>query len=114
MVRSELILFRVADGRGVVVPELPEEIYLETTNRCNLRCRTCPQYFGMPEDDADLTPDGVRRILSQFPTVRRVVLHGIGEPLLNRELPEIIGAAKERGAHVLFNTNGLLLRPPLT
>ncbi len=114
MVMGELIPLRVAEDRGVIVPELPDEIYLETTNRCNLRCRTCPQYFGMPEDDADLTPDGVRRILSQFPTVHRVVLHGIGEPLLNRELPEIIASAKERGAHVLFNTNGLLLRPPLT
>jgi MoaA/NifB/PqqE/SkfB family radical SAM enzyme len=111
---EELITLRVVDPRGVTVPELPEEIYLETTNRCNLRCRTCPQYFGMPEDDADLRPSGVRRILAQFPTVRRVVLHGIGEPLLNRQLPEIITAAKGRGAHVLFNTNGLLLRPPLT
>ena len=114
MVTEELIPLRVVDGRGAIAPELPEEIYLETTNRCNLRCRTCPQYFGMPEDSADLTPDGVRRILSQFPSVRRVVLHGIGEPLLNRQLPEIIAAAKERDAHVLFNTNGLLLRPPLT
>ncbi|MEO8458132.1 MAG: radical SAM protein [Chloroflexota bacterium] len=111
---SEIIPLRLADGRGVIVPESPEELYLETTNRCNLRCRTCPQYFGMPEEDADLTPDGVRRIVSQFPSVRRVVLHGVGEPLLNRELPKIIAAAKERGAYVLFNTNGLLLRPPLT
>jgi radical SAM protein with 4Fe4S-binding SPASM domain len=95
-----------------VVPELPEELYLETTNRCNLRCRTCPQYYGMPEESADLTPERVRRILSQFPTVRRVVLHGIGEPLLNRDLVAIIAAVKRRGAHVLFNTNGLLLRPP--
>lgn len=98
------------DERGRLVRELPEELYLETTNRCNLRCRTCPQYFGMPEDFADLTPERVTRILDQFPTVRRVVLHGIGEPLLNPELFSIIQAAKARGAYALFNTNGLLLR----
>jgi radical SAM protein with 4Fe4S-binding SPASM domain len=103
-----------AEGeRAAIAPELPEELYLETTNRCNLRCRTCPQYFGMAEEPADLTPERVRRILSQFPTVRRGVLHGIGEPLLNRDLVSIITSAKQRGAHVLFNTNGLLLRRPI-
>lgn len=97
-------------GRGPFVRELPRELYIETTNRCNLKCRTCPQYFGMPEDFADLTPVAVERILDQFPFVRRVVLHGIGEPLLNKDLPEIISIVKRRGAYTLFNTNGLLLR----
>jgi radical SAM protein with 4Fe4S-binding SPASM domain len=112
VVIEDAIPLVVRDRRAATVAELPEELYLETTNRCNLRCKTCPQYFGMPEDSADLTPDAVRRILSQFPTVRRVVLHGIGEPLLNPDLMAIIAAVKERGAQVLFNTNGLLLRPP--
>jgi radical SAM protein with 4Fe4S-binding SPASM domain len=98
------------DVRGAFVRELPNELYIETTNRCNLRCRTCPQYFGMPEEFADLTPELVERILDQFPFVRRVVLHGIGEPLLNKSMPRIIEGVKRRGAYALFNTNGLLLR----
>lgn len=98
------------EHRGAFVRELPRELYIETTNRCNLKCRTCPQYFGMPEDFADLTPPLVERILDQFPFVRRVVLHGIGEPLLNKDLPHIIENVKRRGAYALFNTNGLLLR----
>lgn len=112
MAIQDVIPLRATGERAAMVPELPEELYLETTNRCNLRCRTCPQYFGMPEEPADLTPERVQCILSQFLTVRRVVLHGVGEPLLNRNLVTIIAAAKQRGAHVLFNTNGLLLRPP--
>lgn len=101
---------RAFGRREEVVPELPGELYIETTNRCNLKCRTCPQYWGMDEVAADLTVSQVKRILDCFPDVRRVVLHGIGEPLLNRELPEIIAAVKGRGAYALFNTNGLLLR----
>lgn len=97
------------ERRGSFVRELPHELYIETTNRCNLKCRTCPQYFGMSEDFADLTPELVERILEQFPFVRRVVLHGIGEPLLNSDLPRIIQNVKRRGAYALFNTNGLLL-----
>ena len=101
------------ERRGAFVRELPRELYIETTNRCNLKCRTCPQYFGMPEAFADLTPELVDRILGQFPFVRRVVLHGIGEPLLNKDLPRIIENVKRRGAYALFNTNGLLLRDKL-
>ena len=98
------------ERRGEVVAKLPRELYIETTNRCNLKCRTCPQFWGMDEDPADLSLPQVRAILDCFPGNERVVLHGIGEPLMNRALSAIIAEVKGRGAYALFNTNGLLLR----
>jgi radical SAM protein with 4Fe4S-binding SPASM domain len=88
----------------------PEEIYLEVTNRCNLRCRTCPQFFGMAERFHDLSWERFLEITGQFPCLRRVVLHGIGEPLLNPNLGRMVRHLKARDAYVLFNSNGLLLR----
>jgi MoaA/NifB/PqqE/SkfB family radical SAM enzyme len=88
----------------------PEELYLEVTNRCNLRCTTCPQYFGMEERFHTLTWERFIEITDQFSRLRRVVLHGIGEPLLNPHLGRMVRHLKARGAYVLFNTNGLLLR----
>jgi len=38
-----------------------------------------------------------------------MVLHGIGEPLLNTELSEIISYLKAAGKYVLFNSNATLL-----
>ena len=98
---------------GRTARPLPEEMYLEVTNRCNLKCTTCPQSWGMSESSADLSPEMARDLLNQLPSVHRVVLHGIGEPTLNPRLPEIVGVVKERNAYALFNTNGLLLRGPL-
>ena len=98
----------IAEARRTV-PDLPAELYLEVTNRCNLVCRTCPQFTGMAETAADLSLDQVRRIVDGLPVVERAVLHGIGEPSLNRALPAIIGYLKARGAYVLFNSNGLAL-----
>jgi len=100
---------RPETGSSRTVPDLPAEVYLEVTNRCNLRCRTCPQFTGMSEAPADLSLDQVRRIVDQLPAIRRAVLHGIGEPSLNGELPAIIGYLKARDAYVLFNSNGLAL-----
>lgn len=48
-------------------------------------------------------------IVDQFPVLERVVLHGLGEPLLNKDLPRMISYLKERGTYVLFNSNGILL-----
>ena len=94
------------DG-AVLAP--PVELYLEVTNRCNLRCRACPQHFGMAEPAADLHPDQVRQLLDTIPRLERAVLHGLGEPLLNPHLATIVGLVKDRGAHALLNSNGTLL-----
>jgi MoaA/NifB/PqqE/SkfB family radical SAM enzyme len=91
------------------LPPLPRSIYVEPTTRCNERCRQCPRTWLPREDDRDLRYDDFRRIVDQFPALERVVLHGLGEPLLNADLPRMIRHLKERGAHVLFNSNGILL-----
>jgi MoaA/NifB/PqqE/SkfB family radical SAM enzyme len=90
-------------------PPLPRSLYVETTSRCNSRCETCILTFGGRESPRDLSHEGFRRIVDQFPILERVVLHGIGEPLLVRELPAMIRHAKARGAHVLFNSNAITL-----
>ena len=48
-------------------------------------------------------------IVDQFPRIARVVLHGVGEPMMVKALPRMIRYLKDRGAYVLFNTNGTLL-----
>ncbi|MBI1847654.1 MAG: SPASM domain-containing protein [Candidatus Rokubacteria bacterium] len=88
---------------------LPRSLYLETTSRCNSLCETCILTFGGREPARDLTWDEFRRVVDQFPRLDRVLLHGIGEPLLNRDLPSMIAHVKERGAHVLFNSNVITL-----
>lgn len=89
--------------------KLPHAIYLESTNRCNLGCQTCVRTFQTNESERDLDLQTQTHVLEQLPEIERVVLHGIGEPLLNRDLDQLIRDAKGRGAHVVFNSNGTLL-----
>jgi radical SAM protein with 4Fe4S-binding SPASM domain len=92
-----------------MTPATPREVYIEPTNRCNELCTTCPRTFFTREPEADLDQERFVRILDQFPGVERVVLHGVGEPLLARDLPEMVAEANRRGARVLFNSNALAL-----
>jgi len=92
---------------------LPDELYIEVTNRCNSRCETCVHTFVAPEPLHDLTLGEFRYLVDQGPVLRRVVLHGVGEPLLNSDLPAMITYLKQRAVppHVLFNSNAILLTP---
>src|SRR5215469_3368310 len=100
---------RVAPGLKEMADRDPVCLYLETTNRCNLLCETCPRTFEDLEKPADMSWDVFTRIVDQFPEIERVVLHGVGEPMMVRDLPRMIRYLKARGSYVLFNTNGTLL-----
>src|ERR1700689_5426776 len=87
----------------------PVCLYLETTNRCNLLCTTCPRTYEELEPPADMSWELFRSIVDQIPNLQRAVLHGVGEPMLVKNLPRMVRYLKDRGAYVLFNTNGTVL-----
>ena len=99
----------IAAERGPTAEVEPVCLYLETTNRCNLLCTTCPRTFEALEPPADMGWELFTRIVDQFPRIARVVLHGVGEPMMVPALPRMIRYLKDRGTYVLFNTNGTLL-----
>jgi MoaA/NifB/PqqE/SkfB family radical SAM enzyme len=100
---------QAGDHLGPTAQAEPVCLYLETTNRCNLLCTTCPRTFEALEPPADMSWQLFTAIVDQFPAAARAVLHGVGEPMMVRELPRMIRYLKERGTYVLFNTNGTLL-----
>jgi MoaA/NifB/PqqE/SkfB family radical SAM enzyme len=99
----------IEERRGELAEIEPVCLYLETTNRCNLLCGTCPRTFEDLEPPADMSWELFTAIVDQFPKIARVVLHGVGEPMMVRDLPRMIRYLKARGTYVLFNTNGTLL-----
>jgi MoaA/NifB/PqqE/SkfB family radical SAM enzyme len=101
----------IGDARAARAHAAPVCLYLETTNRCNLACTTCPRTYEDLEPPADMSWDLFTQIVDQYPTIPRVVLHGIGEPMMVKDLPRMVRYLKDRGTYVLFNTNGTLLRP---
>src|SRR5947199_6689640 len=99
----------ISAARGPLAEAEPVCLYLGTTNRCNLLCTTCPRTFEDLEPPGDMSWALFTKIVDQFPNIARVVLHGVGEPMMVRNLPRMIRYLKARGTYVLFNTNGTLL-----
>jgi len=84
----------------------PSLVQVETTTRCNLRCRTCIRSKEAGED----MPFGLFKSLinqlghSSF-APRKIDLTGVGEPLLHPELTSMVEYAKEHGLEVSFTSN---------
>jgi len=101
--------FESVAARSHVPEQMPVCLYLETTNRCNLLCKTCPRTYAELEPPADMSWELFTSIIDQIPGLQRAVLHGVGEPMLVKHLPRMVSYLKERDVYVLFNTNGTVL-----
>jgi MoaA/NifB/PqqE/SkfB family radical SAM enzyme len=101
--------FEAVQAESELPAHEPVCLYLETTNRCNLLCTTCPRTYEELEPPADMSWELFRSIVDQVPNLHRAVLHGVGEPMLVKDLPRMVRYLKDRGTYVLFNTNGTVL-----
>jgi len=56
----------------------------------------------------------VKKIMEQIPDCRDILLHGLGEPLMNPELIDIVYFLKKIKKRVHFSTNAVLLVPEIS
>ena len=79
----------VGKERSRIAQAPPVCVYLEVTNRCNLLCETCPRTFEALEPPADMSWELFTSIVDQLPGLARAVLHGVGEPMMVKNLPRM-------------------------
>lgn len=99
----------------------PLTLMIQPATICNLKCKYCIQSANKIDKEKKfinnklLSMDDFLIILNQakeFPEkIKDVCFTGMGEPLLNEDLPEMIKMMKESGIaeRIQFFTNGLLL-----
>lgn len=88
--------------------DLPSKIDIEPTINCNFECVMCQRTY-WTRRAPDMTLEQFRHVYASFPNLERVKIQGIGEPLLNHDLFDMIAHAKKNGAFVMTYTNGSVL-----
>jgi radical SAM protein with 4Fe4S-binding SPASM domain len=90
------------------VPDLPSEVVIEVTARCNKDCRYCFNSFS--KKIPDRSTDEIKKTIKHTSDlgIRYIRFTG-GEPLLRKDIFELITYAKKCGLKVRLNTNGKLL-----
>lgn len=89
--------------------KMPRSGQVEATVACNLRCPLCVTHL-VPRKSPHMGLAEVDNVLEGCSSrLRYLNFHLQGEPLLNRDLFELIRRCSERGVETSFGTNGMLL-----
>ena len=81
------------------------------TKACNLKCEHCYRDAGFAEAD-ELTLAEGKKLLTDLKTLGfRIVIFSGGEPVLRKDLPELVSFARELGLVGVLGTNGTLITP---
>ncbi len=99
---------RVPIELRVARPPFPKKAKVEVTSRCDLKCFFC-QHTHDTGKHGNIEPGLLSRLLRELRElgVEDLGLFWIGEPLLNRALPEYVAEAKALGfPYVFITTNG--------
>lgn len=93
------------------IPRGPLVVFFSLTERCNMRCKKCTigkNAAGAAEPE--LSKDEIFAVLSQLASIgTKVIALWGGEPLLNKDLFEIVGEIRRLKMFSYLVTNGLLL-----
>ncbi len=105
-----LVEHSVAKVLPTVIRPRPRRLTVAVTAQCNLRCTGCR--YGrdfMPGEQ--LTLSMAKQLLGDAKScgIELVRLYG-GEPLLHRDLPEMVRCSVDLGMSTYVTTNGTLLR----
>lgn len=96
-----------------ILREFPMHLDLEASSRCNLRCTFCDKNPLLTRDQqGDMDFELYKKIIDEGAANRLwgVKLNHRGEPLLNKNIIQMVDYAKTRGVlDIFFNTNGMLL-----
>ena len=91
-------------------PALPNTIMIEPTNACNLKCFMCDYQKQFEGVRSFLSLKDFEAIVAQFPKVEELIFCGLGEPLLNKHIFEMVSlASKKKIPFINLITNGTLL-----
>ncbi|MFH1435674.1 MAG: radical SAM protein [Pseudomonadota bacterium] len=93
-------------GRSAWIRRRPFLVYFKPTPRCDLRCEICSRWKQKPDPGRELPLDKIKPMLEKIRRAGGAVLTlWGGEPMLRKDLPQILGAAKGLGYRTSICTN---------
>jgi radical SAM protein with 4Fe4S-binding SPASM domain len=96
-----------------VLKGLPDVIAIEPTNYCNLHCPLCPAHHDYLKDSVKFGYMDMENFKSLIDQIKGFIYHVSlsfrGEPLLHKNIVDMVAYCTENGLFSYINTNGTLL-----
>lgn len=95
-------------SRDFKTPPFPYAISLDSAWKCNQKCVMCLQR-GLTNQNRFLNASTFSELIERIPHLRIVNFIGLGEPLLNPEVFDILHIARDKNIEAVLTTNASLL-----
>lgn len=96
---------------------LPQNLIVELTNACNLRCPVCPTNLIMERKKGFMDFGLFKSIIDDFKSLKekpRINMNFAGEPLLHKDIDKFVAYASENGHMTFISTNATHLTKNLS
>ena len=107
------------NAKNFIVEKAPLHLDIEPTNACNLKCPMCPRTVILNDESknenfhvGNMKLETFKKLIDEAVEigVYSIKLNWLGEPLVHKDIVEMVRYAKEKGIiDVMFNTNAALL-----
>jgi radical SAM protein with 4Fe4S-binding SPASM domain len=94
--------------RKPAVSSKPFYMQIEATTHCNLACKMCVRNETI-KNPMHLKFDKFKELFDQV-VPKKLTLSGVGEPMLNPELYDMVDYARKHGTQVMIPTNATILK----
>jgi len=95
------------------MPDLPWEVMIEVTSHCNFNCQFCFNKISFAQNGRvikDLNTDYFKKIIDGLIKAKiKIIRFTGGEPLLRKDIFDLMEYTKKRGVEVRLNTNASLI-----
>ncbi len=104
-----------------IVQYKPLQISCYITDKCTLKCNFCPHHSPYRNEEypflhnslPDMSFETFKKIVNAFPEAIRIMLAGVGEPFLNKDIFKMIDYAISKKKLITIISNGTLLKKNL-
>lgn len=82
--------------------QLPKEVCIIVTYRCNARCNMCDVFHYPSKPSEEITVSDIEKLPSGL---RFINITG-GEPFVRQDIKDIVGVARKKAGRIVISTNG--------
>ncbi len=110
---SQEYLSKYGAGEICPRPDLPWEVMIEVTPRCNFNCRFCFNQISFADRGIkEFSQTYLKKIISRIAKAGiKIIRFTGGEPLLRKDIFELVEYSKNQGLETRLNTNASLVSP---
>ena len=92
------------------IPDNPQQVQIEITNRCNMDCPMCQREdLGIELEHMEWS--NFTAVIDKLNNSEDITLTGWGEPFIHPRVFDMIAYCKEHGHRVMITSNGLFTKP---